>query len=244
MRWGLRQRTHRSPDARAPPNLPAAPAASYHMARRGRNLKAKRGHPLGRERSAGWRCDARVTANQMRAHRNCGVELSVARCARTSQYARIGRRHLATWSDDGERMKCDWRCDTRLTASRMRAHFNRPKARAFHEMPEAAGSLTSSGPTREGQWTPTEPRMHCGWRCGARLPASRMRAPFTSRYTRSALGLNDVDRRGKTLEPSTIRSRTVCRMLRSGRPLDSADHKLLWQDSRCGPTGAIRQGGS
>jgi hypothetical protein len=47
---------------------PRRSASSEHGDRRGRNSKAKRGRPQGRRMKCGWRCGARLTGRQMRAH--------------------------------------------------------------------------------------------------------------------------------------------------------------------------------
>jgi hypothetical protein len=119
----------------------------------------------------------------------------------------------------GPRMRCGWGCGAQFTGRNMRA---------LHIMREAAGSLRRHGPTMaelasQGR-TPTgaahamrrtprcpahgepsagafqrQPRMPCGWGCGAQLTGRNMRAHFTICPKRPAAS-GDMERRRGTLK--------------------------------------------
>jgi hypothetical protein len=138
LRLGLRWLAHQPRDARTLYKMPepaGSLTSSEQLGPTRDKLESQAWTPPGRRMLCGWRCGSRLTASGMRALGVAAPNPPLARCARTSPYARSGRRP----SDHGEpasgnpqakrgrppgrRMLCGWRCGSKLTASGMRSHF-------------------------------------------------------------------------------------------------------------------------
>ena len=79
----------------------------------------------------------------------------------------------------GPRMPCGWRCGGEFTEHEMRAHFTIcPKRPAPPEGGAPLVKVLKNSKAKRGR--PPGLRMQCGWRCCAKLTASRMRKHFTA----------------------------------------------------------------
>jgi hypothetical protein len=194
------------------------PAGSDLVDPRRRNSQVKRGRPQGPRMRCGWGCGAQLIGRNTRAH----LTICAKRSAIADQVDRRGRSQRAKRGrPPGRRMLCGWRCGTRLTASRRRAHFSQGRGtvgtgaqltgrnmRAHFTMcPKRPPGCSNPGSNhahhrrkspKVKRGRPPRPLMKCGWGCGAQLTGRQMRAHFLICPKRPA-ACDHVDRRGRNL---------------------------------------------